>query len=196
MLAFFKYQTALICEKDMATQLQFAEEIREYGEEYPWLYGAILGDLYARSGKDVEPICKILEADNAEDDTPALLRAIAKRMNGDYDGAIALCEEKLEAQSSLSSEFYRQEGLCYLLKGDYDTAYSQVNAGFQNSTYPSMQYCNTLALCAAAAGQTDAYNEVDELFQSSGYTISTEVANYKNGTATLESILLEGDYDV
>lgn len=196
MLAFFKYQTALICEKDMATQLQFAEEIREYGEEYPWLYGAILGDLYARSGKDVEPICKILEADNVEDDTPALLRAIAKRMNGDYDGAIALCEEKLEAQSSLSSEFYRQEGLCYLLKGDYDTAYSQVNAGFQNSTYPSMQYCNTLALCAAAAGQTDAYNEVDELFQSSGYTISTEVANYKNGTATLESILLEGDYDV
>lgn len=196
MLAFFKYQTALICEKDMETQLAFAEEIREYGPQYPWLYGAILGDLYARSGKDVEPICQLLEAENAEDDTPALLRAIVKRMNGDYDGAIAICEEKLEAQSSISSEFYRQEGLCYLAKGDYETAYSRVNEGFQNTTYPSMQYCNTLALCAAAAGQTDAYDEIDELFQSSGYTISAEVSGYKNGTVTLESILLEGDFDV
>ena len=132
---------------------------------------------------------------NAEDDTPALLRAIALRTAGDYDEAVSQSEAQIEAGNEYASELYRQIGLCYLLQGDYETAYEKVNEGFQ-TTNPSIQLVNTLALCASAAGEEDAYAEAADLLTSSGYTVSEEVLEYRAGTRTIESIFTEGDLDV
>lgn len=195
MLAFYKYCLALYCEKDLETQIGFVEEIQREGPQYVWLYGPLLGELYAKSGRDIEPICAMITEANAEDDSVSQARVIALRRQGDYDAAIALCDERINAGSDMTYELYRQECLCYLLKGDYQKAYTAANSAFQ-STSPSIQLCNTLALAALAAGQDSAFTEVKELLEYNGFTLATEVTGYQNGTLTIENIFTEGDYDI
>lgn len=193
---FYQYYLALLCEKEPEVQIGFLEEIRETAPEELWLYGQFLGELYAKTGRDVEPICKQIEEKNAEDGAPALIRVISMRMQGNYDAAIALCEAQIDAENENSSELYRQMGLCYLAKGENESAYTAVNNGFQSAGRPSVQICNTLAICALAAGQTDAFNEVKELLENSGIALSAEVTQYQNGTLTVGQILTEGDCDI
>ena len=160
------------------------------------LFGQFLGELYAKTGRDAEPLCKRLEENNAEDGAPALIRVISIRIQKNYDAAIALCETQIDAGNENSSELYRQMGLCYLLMDDYKSAYTEVNNGFQSSSRPSIQTCNTLALCALAAEESEAFGEVKELLENSGITLSAEVTQYQNGTLTIEQIFTEGDCDV
>lgn len=195
MLAFYKYYVALMCEKDIQTQLTWLEEVRKEAPEHPWLYAAALGELYAKTGGDVESMCTLISDINAEDGTPTQLRALRLRVQGDYDASIALCEEGIAAGSEVSVELYRQESLCYLGKGDPQKAYEQANAAYQSGSL-SVQLCQTLALCASAAGQDAAYTEIEELLTTNGYSVSAEVTGYRNGTLTLQQILTEGDYDV
>ncbi len=193
---FYQYYLALLSDRDLEVQLGFIEEIRETAPKELWLYGQFLGDLYAKTGRDVTSICEQLEEANAEDGAPTLIRATALRMQKDYDGAIALCEEKIAQGSDVEGDLYRQIGICNLLKGEYEAAYTAVNDGFQNSGNPSVQMCNTLALAALAAGRTDAFNEVKNLLENSGFTLSGEVTQYQSGVLTLEQILTEGDCDI
>lgn len=195
MLAFYKYYVALFCEKDLETQIAFLEEARDAAPEQIWLYAPLLGELYAKTGRDIEPICQLVEAENAEDDSPVLFRVIAKRIAGEYDDAVSLCEAAIADSSDLADELYRQEALIYLAQGKFTDAYSAANAAYQ-STSPSLQLLYTVALSAAAAGQETAYNEVKDLLETNGYTLSAEVTGFKDGTVTLDQILLEGDYDL
>ncbi len=199
MIAFYKYYVALLCEKDVETQLQFAEEIREADPNAIWIYGSVLGDLYAKSGKDVEPICKQLEDLNAEDDTPALLRVASKRIAKNPEEAIQLAEEQIKAGSNMSPEFLRQQALCYLALEDYENAFQKANAAFEmafSNGEPSVQLCDTYALCAAAAQKDKEYADVEKIFKESHMTVSSEVQEFRNGTRTLASILEEGDCDL
>lgn len=193
---FYQYYLALLCEKSPEVQIGFLEEIQETAPQALWLYGQFLGELYAKTGRDAEPLCKRLEENNAEDGAPALIRVISMRIQKNYDAAIALCETQIDAGNENSSELYRQMGLCYLLMGDYKSAYTAVNNGFQSSSRPSIQTCNTLALCALAAEESEAFGEVKELLENSGITLSAEVTQYQNGTLTIEQIFTEGDCDV
>ncbi len=194
-ILFYQYYLALLCEKDMETQIAVLEEIQADYPDYLWIYGDFLGELYAKTGRDVEPICKAMEKQNAENGAPEMLRAISLRVAGDYDGAIAICDAAIDSENEMVYEIYREKSLCCLLKGTYAEAYTAANLAFQ-STSPSVRTCNTLALCALAAGQTDAFNEVKELLENSGFTLSSEVTDYQNGTRTIESILKEGDLDI
>lgn len=195
MVSFYQYYLALLCEKDMETQIGFLEQIQTAAPDCVWLYGAPLGELYAKSGRDIEPLCALMEKTNVQDDTPALLRAITLRRQKDYDGAIALCQERVNAGSSMAYEMYRQQSLCYLLTERYAEAYTAANKAYQSSS-PSIQLCNTVALAALAAGESAAYDEVKSLLEGSGYTLSEEVTGYRDGTISIENILLEGDYDI
>lgn len=199
MISFYQYYTALLAGKDVDTQLQFAEKIREQAPEALWLYGSLLGDLYAKSGKDVEVLCKEMEALNVEDDTPNLLRTSSKRISGDFDGSIALAEESIQAGSPMAAEFLRQQALCYLAKEDFASAFQKAQAAFELSyqgASPSVQLCDTVALCALAAGDTKEYETIVKIFADSGMTVSQEVSEYKDGTRTLQQILTEGDCDL
>lgn len=195
MVTFYQYYLALISNQSLEAQLALVEQIRELEPEETWLYATLLGELYAKTGRDVEPVCALLQEANAEDGTPALLRVIALRTAGSYDEAVAMAEEAIAAENEYAGEMYRQIGICRLLQGDYAQAYAQLDKGFQ-STNPSVQMVNTLALCAAAAGETDAYNDAVEMLESSGYTVSADVTAYRAGECTIESIFTEGDLDV
>ncbi len=192
---FYKYRMAMLCEKDLETQIAILEEIQKETPDYVWLYAPLLGELYAKTGRDVEPICRLIEAENSEDNAPSLFRVIAMRVQGKYNEAFSLCEERIANADDLTDEFYRQEALIYLAQGKYNDAYTTINNAYQNAS-PSVQFCETLALAAAAAGQETAYKDVKTLLEDSGYTLSAEVTGYKDGTVTLDQILLEGDFDI
>ena len=199
MLSFYKYYLALLAEKPIETQLLYAEEIKEAAPDALWLYGALLGDLYAKSGKDVESICLLLEQENKEDDTPSLLRVEAKRIAGKTQEAIDSAEEKIKAESSMTVEFLRQQALCYLALEDFETAHQKAQAAFDlafSSDAPSIQICDTYALTSIAAGKDDAFQTVSKIFKENDMAISKEVMEYKEGKRTLTSIIAEGDYDL
>ncbi|MGN0520382.1 MAG: tetratricopeptide repeat protein [Candidatus Fimenecus sp.] len=195
MLAFYKYYVALLSGKDLDTQIVFLEEIRDTAPDMVWLYAPLLSELYAKTGRDIEPMCKLMSDFNIEDNSPALARVIEKRVAGQYEEATALCDEALAASEDLSSEFYRQKALMLLAQGNYSEAYTTVDTAYQSSS-PSVQTVYTVALCAAAAGEETAYNEIIDMLESYGYTIPEEVTGYKDGSVTLDQILFEGDYDI
>ncbi|MGN0571016.1 MAG: hypothetical protein ACI4K9_02410 [Candidatus Fimenecus sp.] len=196
-IAFYKFRLAMLCEKDLETQIAFLEEIpaTDRDAQYVWLYAPLLSELYAKTGRDIEPMCQLLTDFNTEDNSPALARVIQMRIAGQYEEATALCDEALAASEDLASEFYRQKALMLLAQGQYADAYTTVNTAYQN-TSPSVQTVYTVALCAAAAGEETAYSEVVDMLESYGYTIPTEITGYKDGSVTLDQILFEGDYDI
>ena len=195
MLSFYKYYVALLCKKDLETQIAFLEEIQTTAPDMVWLYAPLLAELYAKTDRDIEPMCQLMADCNAEDNSPALARVIRLRIQGQYEEAIALCDDTLAVSADLETEFYRQKALMLLVQGQYSEAYTIVNDVYENSS-PSLLTVYTVALSAAAAGEETAYNEVIEMLTGYGYPIPAEVTGYKDGSVTMEQILCEGDYDI
>ncbi len=195
MLSFYKYYVALLCKKDLETQIAFLEEIQTAAPDMVWLYAPLLAELYAKTDRDIEPMCQLMADCNAEDNSPALARVIRLRIQGQYEEAIALCDDTLAVSADLETEFYRQKALMLLVQGQYSEAYTIVNDVYENSS-PSLLTVYTVALSAAAAGEETAYNEVIEMLTGYGYPIPAEVTGYKDGSVTMEQILCEGDYDI
>lgn len=193
---FYKYDVALLCEKDLDTQIAFLEEIQKDAPEMVWLYAPLLVELYAKTNRDIAPLCQAMERFNAEDHSPAVARVIQKRIQGQYTEATALCDEALNTSSDLNTEFYRQKALMLLAQGSYRDAYTLINTAYEESTSPSLLTVYTVALSAAAAGEETVYNEIVEMLTNYGYTVPAELTGYKNGSVTLEQILFEGDYDI
>lgn len=197
MLDFYKYYIALLCNKDNEIQIGYLEQGWKENPEYVWLYGSMLGNLYAKTGRDVTEIARLIREKTMDDASADLLVIIANRIKGDYDGAIAQCEALAAERRSedIIYELYRQEALCYLAKGDYASAYTKASEAYSNYAY-SVEVIDTLALCAAVQGNEDVYNEMSKILTDNGFEIAEDVRNYKAGSITLDDILLKGDYDV
>lgn len=195
-IAFYKYQLALICSKDLQTQIAFLEEFQAEAPQHVLLYAPLLVELYAKTGRDIEPLCSLIENTSTEDCSPALAHAIQKRIAGQPDESMALCDDAIAAYPDFSEEFYRQKALILLAQGNYSEAYTTVNTVYQESSSPSFQTVYTVAVCAAAAGEETAYNEIISLLNKYDYSVPKEVTGYKDGSVTLQQILFEGDYDI
>lgn len=197
MLDFYKYYIALLCNKDNGIQIGYLEQVWKENPEYVWLYGSVLGNLYAKTGRDVTEITQLIREKTADDASADLLVVIANRIKGDYDGVIAQCEALAAKKSSedIVYELYRQEALCYLAKGDYASAYTKASEAYSKYAY-SVEVIDTLALCAAVQGNEDVYNEMSKILTDNGFELAEDVRNYKAGSITLDDILLKGDYDV
>lgn len=195
MVLFVKYYLSTICGRDDAEAMGYLEEIWEETPDYTWLYGMMLGSLYAKNGKDVTELCTQLRTVNSEDTVSDIIEAVALRIKGDYDGCIEKCNKLISAEDGYTYEAYRQIALCKLATGDYSAAYDNANLAYQEYG-TSIQICDTLALCSAAAGNEDTYNEIATLFSDNDLELSEEVTAFKAGTMTIEQIVSEGDFDV
>lgn len=195
MMEFFKFYAAALSEQDKEVQIAHLEKVRAAYPELTWLYGAFLGDLYNKSGRDVEELCKQIEGYNAEDSTADIIRTTNLRINGKRTDAIALAQKNIDKGSPNAYEFYRQQAICYLLDGNIEKAYSAATSGYEDSQY-SVQVCEVYAIASIAAGKTDSYDEIAKLFEENGVKMSDEVLAYKDGTVSLEEIFAQGDYDI
>lgn len=74
MVYYYEYYISVICNKDNDEQLKYLEKIKEEYPQYIWLYGSALGDLYAKTGKDVTEICDKIRSNNSEDRRRILLK--------------------------------------------------------------------------------------------------------------------------
>ena len=194
MILYYEFYLSVVCEKDIETQISFLEKIREESPEKTWLYAAMLGDLYNKSGKDTTEICKYMRSINSEDTGADVIEATALRIKGKYDESIEICNKFIDREDIYMYEFCRQKAICYLLKGDYSTAYKAAYEAYSQSTIPLT--ANLLMICSIATENTDVYDEIAELYAESEVDISEEVLAYKDGTMTLEQIFTKGDFDV
>lgn len=196
MVYYYEYYVSVICNKDNDEQLKYLEKIKEEYPQYIWLYGSALGDLYAKTGKDVTEICDKIRSNNSEDPSPDLIEIESLRIKGDYDAAIAKCEEYASPDDcTVKYEIYRQEALCYILKDDYDTALETAKKAYDDNGN-SLEVIDTLALCAVLKNDDATYSSMESLLDGSGYSLSDKVTGFKAGTVTLDDILLKGAYDV
>lgn len=195
MVSYYKYYLALLCGKDSETQLGFIEEVKADSPEYTWLYASTLGELYAVTGKgDPMEVAKLIREANAEDTSAYTVEAIAERVKGNYDSALAVCNRGLETDGSLF-ELHRQKALIYLAKGEYKAAYDSAFSAYETYQY-SIQVCNTLALASILTDNETAYNEVKKLFESSGLELSPVLEEVRAGKVTAEDIVTKGEYDI
>jgi len=195
LMEFMKFYAAALSEQDYETQIAHLETIRAAYPELTWLYGAFLGDLYNKSGKDVTELCEQISSYNVEDDTSDVIKVTSLRIKGEYTDSIALAQKNIDKQSSYSYEFYRQQAICYLLTGEYDNAYKAAGSAYEAYNY-SVQVCEVYAISALADGKTDSYDEIAKLFEENSVAMSEEVLGYKDGTLSLEEIFAKGDYDI
>lgn len=195
MIYYYKAIIAYSCGKDLETQIKFAEQIRTERPEYVWMYASVLCDLYSKTGRDISELCALLRENDSEDYTADVYEINGLRIKGEYDVAIEKCAALIDAGSEIDYEFYRIEALCYLAKGDYDSAFTVVEKAYAANNY-SIEVIDTYALCAAALGKDDIYTQMQTILTSNGYDLYDSVKNFKAGTLTLDDILLKGDYDV
>ncbi len=196
MIYYYEYYITVICNKDYDEQLKYLEKIKDEYPQYVWLYGSALGDLYAKTGRDVTEICDKIRNNNSEDQSPYMIEVESLRIKGDYDAAIAKCEEYvLLDDCTVKYEIYRQEALCYILKGDYDKAFETAQKAYSDNGY-ALEVIDTLALCSVLKNDDATYSSLESLLSGSGYSISDKVTGFKAGTVTLDDILLKGAYDV
>ena len=195
MIYYFKAYLAQLCGKDLETQIKFGEQIKNEYPQYVWLYGTMLGNLYCKTGQDVTEICSLIREVNSEDYSADVFEIKSLRIKGEYDAAIEKCEVLIAAGSEVDYELYRNEALCYLAKGDYDSAYTVAAKAYDAYNY-SIEVVDTYALCAAVVGKEDIYTQMQTLLTTNGYDLSDSVTGYKAGTLTLDDILLKGEYDV
>lgn len=194
MILFLKTYVSAMCNKDLDTQREFLEQIYKEKPEYTWIYAAMLGEIYLKQGKDITEICDRLRAVDAEDSVADLLTVIQFRIKGNYDESIKLAQKWIDKNDKYSYEFYRQQALCYLLKKDYNKAYSLANSA--NELNYTKQSYDTLALCCIATGNTSAFDEIAKLYDNYQIDFSENVLAYKDGKITIEDILTKGEFDV
>ena len=195
MLNFYRFYLAAACEKDYETQIQYLERIKEETPQYTWFYDSMLGDLYIKTGKDIDEYCDFLLKYNSENSAAYIVKATSLRVQGEYDEAIELAQKYIDKEDQYNYEFLRQQALCYLMKGEYKKAYDAANSSYQ--IYGgTLQSVDTLALCSLASGNTSTFEELAQLVEENGMQFSDEVLGYQNGTLTLEEILTKGDFDV
>lgn len=193
MILYFEFYISAVCEKDYKTQISYLEKLREEFPEKTWIYAAMLGDLYNKTGKDINELYKQMKKVNEEDSTADVVKATSLRINGKYDEAMKLCDKFIDKEDTYGYEFMRQKAICCLLKNDYETAYKFAYEAYTMSTIPVT--ANTLMICSVKNNKLDTYEEVEKLFKESDMDISKEVLAVKDGSKSVEDIFMKGDFD-
>lgn len=194
MILYFKFYVASIYGKDFDTQIKFLEQIKEEYPEKTWLYGALLGDLYNKTGKDITELYDNMKKINNEDTTADVIKAGSLRINGKYDEAIKLCNKFIEKEDAYSYEFLRQKAICFMLQGQNKDAYSAAYSAYEQNAIPLT--VNVLMIASIITDNEESYKELEKLYTDSDYTIPQEVIDFKDGKTTVEKIFTKGDFDV
>ena len=78
--------------------------------------------------------------------------------------------------------------------GEYDNALTAAASALDDEV--SLQTLDTYALCAVAAGNEEAFNEIKDYDETNNIKMSQEVLDFKAGLTDLETILTKGDFDI
>lgn len=200
----YKYYIAFVSGQGFDVQIAALEDTKALVPEAYWLYGHNLAFAYAKSGEKDKALSSVeeLKKYNAEDSTPYAVEAAAFRVAGELDSAIAAANKGYELNPRYGYECLRQRAIAELLKGDVNTAFDTMNKVFTEfKEMDSYEYLmgemgDTYAIICLAAGKTENYENLMELYEAFGYKQRTVLKDYKDGKLTLEQIFLEGKADV
>lgn len=197
-IEYYKYVVMSVNGKDVDELLTQLKNVEEIGEGYEWVYLSNLCGMAARAG-DEETVNKCFEKAveiNKEDMNAYIAKASYYRFleAPDADKILEICQEAADNAYGGDTSYKQYEAIAYLLKGEGAMALEAIEEAISSSY--TVQSCNLYALCGLYNGNTEIYDEMKELLESSGYEISELVTKYKNDKISIEEILADNGGDI
>ncbi len=191
---YYKFVTMVVAEKSLDEQL---EQLRITAEgdkdgEMSWIYLSNYCGIAAKAGDEAlttelfEKSIKI----NKEDSNAYMALASYYRYaeTPDPDKIIEICEQAKENAYSGDTSYQQYLAIAYMLKGEGALALEEMEGYMSTNSY-SVQSCNLYALCGLYNGNTEIYDEMKSVLESSGYEISETVESYKAGEINITEAL-------
>lgn len=195
---YYKYVVMSVNEESLEAQLEQLKKVAENGEGYEWVYLSNLCGIAARAG-DEETVNKTFEKAiemNKEDMNAYIAKASYYRFleEPDADKILEICAQAAENSFNGDVSYKQYEAIAYLIKGEGTLALESITEAI-SSVY-TVQTCNLYALCGLYNGNTEIYDEMKELLESSGYEISELVTKYKNDEISIDEIIADNGGDI
>lgn len=227
MVAYFQYLFCSVTENSLDKGIKYLEEIKSGGRCYEFIYAIELAMDYLekRDYEKAEETCyESLEA-SPENIGVYQYLMMSKRLQGDYDGAIALADEarKLAETIYTGSEEYSalhygipmEEAIAYALMGEKERAIASIDTSFELGNDNSnlnisilLHYLYHVKGNEPTEGEDGekVYDNVDEMYDQGLATISYYGAYYglkvsdniqaiMDGKKTLEDVFVNGEVD-
>ena len=198
---YYRYVVMSIAEKgndELLAQLQKTAE-KDTDGKLQWVYLANYCGLAAKSGdlELTEKLFKQMLDNNSEDTNAYVAMASYYRYTEtpDPDKMLELCEEAKKNAATGDLGYISAMAIAYMLKGEGAVALETMGEYMAAGGY-TVQSCNLYALCALYNGDTEIYNQMKEMLETSGYEISDTVKQYKKGKLNIKDILTDKEGDI
>ena len=225
LLHLLKYQAAFDLNKDPKEYVEYMRKSVDTSDFMMNTLGYMLAGVYVEMEEfeKAEEIAGKLYDNNKESTDYFLISSMIKRYRDkDYKGALALADEGIAALTNSSGgpdmaiqyghPLRMQRGLNYIMLGDYKTASDVIyECCYYLAQTPVDDYGTSMIsvypeaweICALTALEIDdaeTYDTMEENFKSEANAKKEEyeaiLAEYKEGTKTLENIVESGRYDL
>lgn len=200
-IEYYKFVLMSLADFDESKQIEQLLKVKELDKgENKWIYLPNFVNVYARMG-DAQNAGLYFEecmSLNIQESDLYLVYANAYRFGEkiDADKILEIADRAKESWPSSAAPGYQQiYAIGYLLKGDGESAMKAIEDFVGNGNY-TVSACNLYALCSLYVKDNEGYENMVELFKSSGSSIGSTIVKYKNGKMTLEQVLTDKGGDI
>lgn len=215
-LCMYKYAAAQQMNKDPEIITGYLQDVANSSDYMKTLVASLLGSTYAGMMGEydkAQELADYLKATNVESPEWYMVEAVIYRhRDGDYDKAIALCDEGLEMLAALPNGdqyvmqygymLQLQQSLNYIMQDKYEEAYEAVTAAYDNLSMTgglTIQVRDLYAMLALQTNDTETFEAVELEIDSYGddsIAFTSDVTDYQAGKLTLKEIAESGRYDL
>lgn len=183
--------------EDQLDQLKKIDSINK--DDLEWVYLSNYCAVAAKLGNEAlaKELFERAVAINKQDMNSYLAYASCYRYTEkpDPDKMLEICAEAKQWAYNNDDSYTPNMVIAYLLKGDYDTALETMKTYVAGKSY-TLQNCNLLALCAAAANDAETYEQMEKVLASGNYEVSELVKKYTAGKLTIEQVLADNGGEI
>lgn len=200
-VAYCKYYAALSTGDDDAVD-EYLAAMKENAPDLPFVYGYFELSEYVEDGdmeKAVKLADELLEV-NIADDYSIAVKALEKRLEKDYAGAVKIAENGIELLGADSATYCSKEaGVAYMLAGNYEKAYDNLYACYQNNL--TLENADLMLILQYLAGDDSELaddleavaEEIEETYTSYSVTSLTDTLDILAGKKDAETVLTSGN---
>lgn len=226
MVAYFQNMFCIVTENAEDQAIKYLEEIKSGGRTYEFIYAIELSKLYIEKGEyeKAEKICRDSLEASPENIGVYQYLMMAKRRQGDYEGALKIAKEAEKAveniyipegyESAMHYSVPMEQAIVYALMGEEEKALAAIDKSFELGN--SNENLNILILLhylyhvkgtePVEKDDGKVYDSVDEMYDQGlamisyygayyGLKITDNIQAIMDGTKSLEDVFVKGEVD-
>lgn len=227
MITYFQYLYCSVTENSLDEGIKYLEEIKEGGRAYEFMYAVELAMRYLEKGEyeKAEEVCYESLEESPENLGVYQYLMMSKRLQGDYEGALAIAEEAEKAAETMyipegydSAMHYAvpmEQAIVYALMGEEDKALAAIDKSYELGNDNSNLNISILLHYLYHVKGTEPvededygtiYDSEDEMYDQGlstisyygsyyGLAVSENVQAIIDGEKTLEDVFVNGEVD-